>query len=312
LQDRINIVALPMLSAEDRHSERDMLTSPTSRLDEAWVVAFSAEGTQPPLFCPCAGGGSAETYRPLAHALPAQLPVIAFALPPIAERGPFPSVEQLAELFLGKMRRIQPAGPYRLCGHSFGGLVAFEIALRLRAVGEAVSFLGLLDTEHPGMKTHLSASAKLRFRATYFVNRSTKYCHNLLTGRIDAIWGDVLQFMRGRLKALRSKLLYGMSRRGDWTTQHTSDQAELVLAAAWNRYEPPVYRGDLHLFRAADRSIEYASDRTLGWDAAVAGSVRISTHAGDHLSMLQEPNVRALADAMVACLAASIPSTAAQ
>jgi thioesterase domain-containing protein len=44
------------------------------------------------------------------------------------------------------IRRIQPTGPYRLLGTSFGGLIAFELALQLRAAGEAVDFLGLLDT----------------------------------------------------------------------------------------------------------------------------------------------------------------------
>ncbi|MGS9102424.1 thioesterase domain-containing protein, partial [Salmonella enterica subsp. enterica serovar Infantis] len=40
----------------------------------------------------------------------------------------------------------QPNGPYYLLGYSLGGTLAQGIAARLRARGETVAFLGLLDT----------------------------------------------------------------------------------------------------------------------------------------------------------------------
>ncbi|WP_158595995.1 thioesterase domain-containing protein [Oleomonas cavernae] len=55
------------------------------------------------------------------------------------------SVEAIAQNYLGLIRGVQPHGPYHLLGWSFGGLVAHEIARRLRDGGEAVAFLGLLD-----------------------------------------------------------------------------------------------------------------------------------------------------------------------
>jgi len=42
-----------------------------------------------------------------------------------------------------------PHGPLRLVGHSFGGWIAFETALRLRAVGRAILSLDLLDSRSP-------------------------------------------------------------------------------------------------------------------------------------------------------------------
>ncbi|MGC7978442.1 thioesterase domain-containing protein, partial [Salmonella enterica] len=43
----------------------------------------------------------------------------------------------------------QPHGPYYLLGYSLGGTLAQGIAARLRARGETVAFLGLLDTWPP-------------------------------------------------------------------------------------------------------------------------------------------------------------------
>lgn len=55
-------------------------------------------------------------------------------------------VEAIAEDYLAAIRARPPAGPYHLCGYSFGGLVAFEMARQLAAAGEAVGLVGLIDT----------------------------------------------------------------------------------------------------------------------------------------------------------------------
>jgi thioesterase domain-containing protein len=43
-------------------------------------------------------------------------------------------------------RSAQPEGPYRIGGHSFGGLVAYEVGRKLRASGAEVDQVILLDT----------------------------------------------------------------------------------------------------------------------------------------------------------------------
>jgi nonribosomal peptide synthetase DhbF len=60
-----------------------------------------------------------------------------------------PDVEGLAAHYIEEMRQVQPQGPYRLIGHSSGGLVAYEMAQQLSRNGETVGFLGLLDTQTP-------------------------------------------------------------------------------------------------------------------------------------------------------------------
>ena len=55
----------------------------------------------------------------------------------------------MADLYIEALRSIQPHGPYRVGGWSFGGFVAFEIARRLFARGEEVQLVALLDTVPP-------------------------------------------------------------------------------------------------------------------------------------------------------------------
>ncbi|MDQ1350344.1 MAG: hypothetical protein QG657_645 [Acidobacteriota bacterium] len=59
------------------------------------------------------------------------------------------TIEKLAEDYIEKIKKVQPKGPYRIVGWSLGGTIAFEMVLQLERLGEAVSFLGLLDAPGP-------------------------------------------------------------------------------------------------------------------------------------------------------------------
>lgn len=59
------------------------------------------------------------------------------------------SVEHLARQQLDAITAIQPQGPYRLGGFSFGGLVAYELARLMRERGDEVELLFLLDATEP-------------------------------------------------------------------------------------------------------------------------------------------------------------------
>jgi len=56
------------------------------------------------------------------------------------------TVETMAADYVTEIRRVQPHGPYFIAGHSFGGLICFEISQQLLQQGEHVGFLGLIDT----------------------------------------------------------------------------------------------------------------------------------------------------------------------
>jgi thioesterase domain-containing protein len=73
-------------------------------------------------------------------------------------------MEYLAAHYIREMRAVQPDCTYYLLGYSFGGLMAFEIAQQLWAAGEAVAFLGMLDTWQPGLSSenrHRSSRKRL-------------------------------------------------------------------------------------------------------------------------------------------------------
>src|SRR5690606_33507910 len=59
--------------------------------------------------------------------------------------------------------QIQPAGPYLIGGFSGGGLTAYEMARQLRAAGEEVAMLVMLDTPLP-LREPVSRKDRLAIR----------------------------------------------------------------------------------------------------------------------------------------------------
>ncbi len=56
------------------------------------------------------------------------------------------SVEELAEVYLDELTRVQPEGPYHLLGWSLGGQLAHALAIGLRARGHDVDLLVMFDS----------------------------------------------------------------------------------------------------------------------------------------------------------------------
>ncbi|HEY6321688.1 MAG TPA: amino acid adenylation domain-containing protein, partial [Thermoanaerobaculia bacterium] len=98
-----------------------------------------------PLFCVHPAGGNVLCYAELARALGPDQPLYGLQLPDPAPPGSGPTVETLAARYLEELPAVAPAGPYALSGWSLGGAIAYEMARQLRAAGEAVELLALID-----------------------------------------------------------------------------------------------------------------------------------------------------------------------
>ncbi len=109
------------------------------------LVKVSGTSEQRPFFCVHPGGGELFEMRYLRREL-GERPI--YALMPIGWNGeaePLASVEEMATEYIHKIREIQPHGPYLLGGLSLGGVIAYEVAQQLLAMGERTSFLGLFE-----------------------------------------------------------------------------------------------------------------------------------------------------------------------
>ena len=122
----------------------------SSSLFNPLVPLHESRGNQSPVVCIPGAGASVTSFLPFVTVLSGGWSV--YGLQP---RGldladpPFERVEAEAECNLGAMEELVSDAPVHLVGHSHGGRVAFEMALKLQQRRISVASLTLIDSEPP-------------------------------------------------------------------------------------------------------------------------------------------------------------------
>lgn len=273
--------------------------------EESLIVPLQEAGAKVPLFCIHSGGGHVIGYRDLVSCLSEDQPVFGIRAPELDGAQKFLTVEELAFKYIPEIRRVQSRGPYQLCGMSFGGLVAYEIASILVQEGEQVALLALFDTGNPAYFKNLSLIKWLKFRFLYFVDRVGKYARNMISGAFGDVVSDIDLFFRSRIR----RLVWRSGRNLSLVVGHEMPKPLRsnvdMFADASRAYTPRPYSGKFFLFEAEGRTAEYGIDVTLGWGQVAHGNLQIIRTPGDHVSMMSRPNVDELARTLEKHLVAS-------
>jgi amino acid adenylation domain-containing protein len=129
-----------------------------------YLVAVRSTGSRAPLFLVHGAVPQAYVSPAFIEALGDDQPFYAFQARGIDGREPpHRSIAEMADAYIAAMRRERPEGPYCLGGICAGGIVAHEMAIRLRAAGEALAPLLLIDP--PLHFAHRSRAKRLLARA---------------------------------------------------------------------------------------------------------------------------------------------------
>ena len=276
----------------------------------AWnsLVAIQPAGNKPPLFLVHAVGGNILNYQPLARLLAPDQPV--YALQSVGmdgQQSPLKSVEEMAAAYIKEMRALQPRGPYHVGGMSFGGMVSWEIAQQLTAQGELIGLLALLDVAPWGALERLGRVEVFRLNALSLFYRIR---YNLITF-VSLPWKEKLVYIRKKKKTLKRRLksrqwqreYMQMLRDGHTLPPGIQNVKEANFLAA-DQYEPQPYPGDVTVFRASEKMFNLGIDPRIGWRHLARKGVTIYAVPGDHLTLVEEPNVRTLVEKLRSCLAA--------
>ena len=150
-----------------------------------------AEGKELPLYIVHGAEGYNYHYYDLAKLLAPDIPVYAFTSigRPGHELLVF-DISDLAEIYITELHKAQPKGPYRLAGHSGGGILALEMAGLLQKQGETVSFLGMFDTQALPLRKWYSPLQQ------FFQQRSIPY----LAWLASALQPEAYAFFTGKVE----------------------------------------------------------------------------------------------------------------
>jgi aspartate racemase len=242
------------------------------------LIPIEPRGSRPPLFCIHGVGGTLLRLGELARLLGDDQPVYGLEARGLdGKNRPLDRIEEMAALYIREMRSLQPEGPYYLCGLSFGGVVAFEMAQQLLAQGQKVGVLALFDTFPGQVETRVALFRK-------FLGFSSN-------DKIHYAWGKGARIVR-RIRRLPQNLRL---------PKPLKDVKRACHFAAL-RYVPHAYAAPVTLFRARERALRGFDDPKAGWEEWARGGLEIHSVAGDHLSIVAYPNVQFLAQALRECL----------
>ncbi|MBU3670144.1 MAG: hypothetical protein FGM17_05420 [Polynucleobacter sp.] len=126
------------------------------------LIPLRKSGSETPLFCVHPGGGVGTVYGHLMEKLDSDQPVWALQAKGLEVHEDFHnSIAEMASSYIAAIKEIQPAGPYRILGWSFGGAVGQEMAVQLEAQGNVVETIFMLDSAAKVRKNEVSESINI-------------------------------------------------------------------------------------------------------------------------------------------------------
>ena len=309
-QRRIEITVADLFKHPTVASLAEHLRADTLVATPAGAVPVRPGGSRRPLFLIHENTGQDMWFSWLGRHIDEDVPVYGLSAVPLGEPQ-LQTVEGMAARLCRILRAVQPEGPYRLAGWSLGGVLAYELAVQLIGQDQTVEFLGIIDAgcpmfdagedrppfSPPSAQKHLVALCGQMVRR---VALSPGQLAALAQLRETAEDFDFAELFR-RCKEL------GLL--GEVAEDHASDQIRRYIdrlrahehAIAHYSVQPlPI---PVHLFAAQEKPTlpagMVAPDKLLGWGAIVpARNLTLIEVPGDHRSLMAEPNLRVLAEAL--------------
>ncbi|EYF05057.1 amino acid adenylation domain-containing protein [Chondromyces apiculatus] len=265
------------------------------------LVPLKRGGEKAPFFCVHPVGGNVFCYVELARRLGSDRAFYGIQASAGGQAGsPAASLQAMATRYVAALREVQPRGPYALGGWSMGGVVAFEMAQQLRAMGEEVSLLALLDSRVPAPRALEEAQ--------------------LLAWFLRDLGGTSGRPIATDVEALR-QLAPGAQLRQALAQAHAADALPRDIGVedlerlygvfrdnmrAMLAYTPGPYAGPVTLLHASEPvpgDLEAAHEPAGGWSAFCAAAPEVHEVPGDHYTMFTAPRLDVLASRLEGCLA---------
>ncbi len=266
------------------------------------VIEINGGGDKTPLFCVHGGGAGLNSYKRLASYLGGDRRI--FGLQTVGATADDPvirNITALATMHLTALRACRIQGPYMLCGHSMGAIVALEMAQQLTRDRQQVELLVIID--QPGPDIDLSFKDWLywqwaaishltwRQRNQYLIN-SLRY--RLATSQRVPVFARRLFFS----KSTNQEHLTG---RGRSAAEYRRRMTDASIEALKNYHAEP-YPAPMALFRAESSAPRLHADSMGGWGRISRQQIQVFEIPGHHMNIFQPPHVSVFGEKLKSCL----------
>ncbi|MFN7096053.1 MAG: thioesterase domain-containing protein, partial [Gammaproteobacteria bacterium] len=197
------------------------------------------------------------------------------------------SIEAMAENYVVEIKKAGIIGPFRLIGHSFGGVLAYEMARQLVEQGDEIASLILLDSWAPS-KNSVYDDANILHE---FAKNITSDVNLQLDKRFEA------DSVNTQLCLLFNMLIDQNKLPSDFDFSYFE---KLYMIFSNNlksliKYRPQNSKNEIFLFKAKES--QYLQEPYYHWDQYISATqIHCYDVAGNHFNLLAEPYIAELAN----------------
>ena len=246
------------------------------------LIPIQTSGDARPLFAIPAAGGNVLSLQPLSKTLGAQRPFYGLGMVGLDGRtAPLNSVEETAKLNIAALKTLQPNGPYSLIGHSYGGVVAYEMARLLLEDDEEIASLTLIDSRAPSV---------LQETVRHDVAAELAEACMVAAGQHDADVGIEVERLRQLPDDEKVHYLVALLREHGLDVDAGQFNAFYRVYRAnqhcYRTYTPPrlSHKLEVSLYRAVASNGHGPAD--YGWNQLLQSPIRVHDVDADHFSIL--------------------------
>ena len=240
------------------------------------LLPLIVRGSRRPLFCLRHLAGTAWSYGVLAQHFGPDYPIYGLQSHTFQELDtPLTSIAAMAADYARLIRGVQPDGPYRLLGWSFGGILAHAVAVELQRQGQDIEFLGVFNTnplisakENRGEQELMALILMIHGENPADYEKPLKY-------------DDIAEF---------ADMATNYAWRGQRSAAETFVDTMLTDLKAWQDHAPGTVRGALHLFVAEPNPVADSASAA-AWEPYVVGEIVEHRLACTHDELLSNPRV---------------------
>ncbi|MCP4153277.1 MAG: AMP-binding protein, partial [bacterium] len=259
-----------------------------------------------PVFFIHDGSGDVEGYLQLCNYLENSADYWGITADPLKDLAPVNiTIEELAAYYVKIIKQEFPSGPYRICGWSIGGTIAFEMALQMEKMGETVQYLSLIDAAPPSTESALTITDSSVFTPGTENRRLREYLAEAgLKVEENIQWHDIPNYLlqsAGGIESIKKIIPPTLSRRIP-NFQEIGIDALIAyfnigrsLDRARHIYTPSTQLAAAMYCFSAQTALYFETRLKKHWGDYCRTSPRNIEIPGDHFSILKPPQVIRLA-----------------
>jgi amino acid adenylation domain-containing protein len=253
------------------------------------MVPIRVSGSKKPLFLVHGGGMNILMFKSLSNYFDDDQPLYGIQALGLSNETEVPeTIEEIVKKYIEEILLIDKDGPYTLAGYSLGGILVYEMARQLKALGKELTMVGVIDTnastgEDLTETSQVLKKVKRQFNKVPFFTKSfLKYPKETLSYQRTIL----TRKLQGAINVEATDLPFELS---DYERSIYDRYSQ-----ALSEYKLVPDDIEVTLFRAKKRLYYLDDNEYLGWKSYAKRGVNIWEVPGDHKTFLYPPHDKEL------------------